>query len=161
MKVVLFSFVLFFAIASVQAIKLPTAFRPGLTLASNCYEALNVLGATTFQFKWNTTADSKLRANVYAWQLQISDLATFKGGSQWWTDTTVPGHIYNWDSVFGSGAIRCWTQLYFRVRAVATTGQTGPWSAVGTSKRGGMIPAKTSNIIIRAVGDGRINIAAV
>jgi len=161
MKAVLFCLALFLALASVQAVRLPTAYRPSVILTSSCYQSYYVSGTTTFHFRWNTTKDAALRANVAQWQIQVSDLSNFASGSQWWTDNSFPGDTFTWDYVVGNGALRCWGTLYIRVRAISSTGQTGPWSAVGTAKRGGLVPPKTSNLIVNKVGNGRINIAAV
>jgi len=161
MKAILFCLALFLALASVHAIRLPTPYRPGVSITPTCYESYTLTAVTTFRFKWNTTKNPTLRANVNQWQLQVSDVASFGGYSYWWTDSLFPADTFTYDYDVGNSGIRCWGPLYIRVRAIAANGQTGPWSAVGTVKRGPLVPPRVTNITVTKSGSDRINIAAV
>jgi len=152
---------LLLAIASVEALRLPTPYRPGVKILDTCYDSYYTTGLTRFFFKWNTTKDPVLRANVAQWELQASDLPVFGGGSFWLNFNTNPD-VFSYQYDFSnSGGLQCWGPLYIRVRALSSTGQTGPWSAVAIVKRGPLVPPKTTKIIVNPVAGGRINVAAV
>ena len=160
MKAVLFCFALFLALASVHAIRLPVAYRPGVRLLDTCYNSHSVTGWTNVHFRWNTTKDPVQRANVAQWQIQTTDMANFASGTTWYQDQMFPSDVYEADFLYSSPLVRCWPAIYARVRAVAANGQTGPWSVVGGAKRGLMVPPRVTNITI-AKSNGRTNVGAV